>query len=122
MNTEPDNRLEDKIAINDQSLVYCSDGSGEVVDISMKGLSFRHLTGNNWPLGAFNIDILLENSTLLIEQIPCSLIYPERVAADKDNRCRHHDLEFGPLSEDQQLKLQEFLAAQRQRRSTLTMI
>ncbi len=121
MDTARDNRYDERLEINDQSLLYCSDGSGEVVDISMKGLSFLHLTGNNWPTGAFKIDLLLNNSTLLIEQIPCSLIYPETVAPDNINRWRHA-LEFGDLSADQEKKLQDFLTSQREQRSTLTMI
>ncbi len=120
METDPDNRLDDRIEINDQSLFYCSDGSGEVIDISMKGLSFHHLTGTNWPTGAFKIDILLDNSTLLIEQIPCSLIYPEEVKPDNDNRWRHA-LEFGALSSSQKQKLQDFIADQGEQRPTLTM-
>lgn len=120
MDAAPNNRLDDRVEINDNSLIYCSDGSGEVVDISMKGLSFLHLTGNNWPTGAFKIDLLLDNSTLLIEQVPCSLIYPETVSPDNDNRWRHA-LEFGPLSKDQELKLLEFIRNQQDQKSTLTM-
>jgi hypothetical protein len=119
MRTAQDNHFEDRIEINDQSLIYCSNGSGEVLDISMKGLSFLHLTGSDWPRGAFKVDLLLDNSTLLIEQIPCSLISPETSSPDDANRWRHA-LEFGPLSEDQQTKLQEFIAYQRNHRSTRT--
>lgn len=121
MNKIQDNRFDERLEINDQSLLYCSDGSGEVVDISMKGLSFLHLTGNNWPKGAFKIDLLLDNSTLLIEQVPCSLIYPEKVTPDNTNRWRHA-LEFGSLSSDQVEMLQNFIANQRQQRAALTMI
>lgn len=116
MHTTRDNRHEDRIEINDQSLLYCTDGSGEVLDISMKGLSFHHLTGHEWPKGAFKIDLLLDNSTLLIEQIPCSLIYPENISPDNQNRWRHA-LEFGPLSEEQKTLLQEFLSQQRRQHS-----
>ncbi|MEN8256935.1 MAG: PilZ domain-containing protein [Thermodesulfobacteriota bacterium] len=121
MDTAPNNAHIDKIEVNDQSLLYCPDGSGEVVDISMEGLSFRRLTGNNWPQGTFKIDLLLENSTLLIEQIPCSLINSEAVISDDAGHCRYA-LEFGALSAEQTEKLQEFIASQREQRATLTMI
>ncbi len=121
MNKISESRLEERIEINDQSLLYCSDGSGEIVDISMKGLSFRHLTGNNWPLGVFTIDLLLDNSTLLIEEVSCSLIYPNIVTPDKTGPYRHA-LEFGSLSAHQELQLEEFIANQHGLLSTLTMI
>ena len=121
MDTALDSRNEHRVEINDQSLLYCSDGSGEVVDISMKGLSFRHLTGSNWPTGAFKIDLLLDNSTLLIEQIPCALIYPDSVTPDNRNRWRHA-LEFGTLSTEQNDKLKEYLTDKKKQRASLTSI
>ena len=121
MDTAPDNRRDDNVEINDQSLFYCPDGSGELIDISMRGLSFLHLAGNNWPIGAFKIDLLLDNSTLLIEQIPCSLISPEKATPDNSNRWRHA-LKFGPLSEDQKQKLQKFITSHGEQQTTLTMI
>lgn len=121
MNEISEKRYEERIEINDQSLLYCSDGSGEIVDISMKGLSFRHLTGNNWPQGVFIIDLLLDNSILLIEKISCSLIYPNIVTPDNTSPYRHA-LKFCALSARQELQLQEFIANQRGHLSTLTMI
>lgn len=114
-------RHEDRVEINDQSLLFCPDGSGELIDISIKGLSFHHLTGNNWPTGAFKIDLLLDNSTLLIEQIPCSLLYPEEVNPDNSHRWRHA-LKFGSLSEEQKIKLQDFIACHSRQQPPLTMI
>ena len=119
MDTALNNAEIDKIEVNDLSLIYCSDGSGEVVNISMKGLSFRHLTGNNWPQGAFKIDLLLENSTLLIEQIPCSLIDSVTITPN-DSTHWSYSLEFGPLSLEQKEKLGEFIASQREQGATLT--
>ncbi len=121
METASKNHLEQRVEINDQSLLYCPDGSGEVIDISMRGLSFHHLTGHDWPKGAFKIDLLLENSTLLIEHIPCSLTSSKEVKPDNKNHWRH-SLKFGPLSKDQKLKLQEFIASHCAAQAQLTMI
>lgn len=104
---------EDRIEINDQSLLYYANGSGEVVDISMKGLSFLHLTGKNWPSGAFKIDLLLENSTLLIEQIPCSLNSTNKASAVEENGHVPQSLKFGHLNAEQHQQLQDFIARQK---------
>lgn len=115
------NHRKDCVEINDQSLLFCPDGSGELIDISIKGLSFHHLTGNNWPTGAFTIDLLLDNATLFIEQIPCSLLNPEEGSPDNSHRWRHA-LKFGALSEEQKIQLQEFIASHSKQHPPLTMI
>lgn len=72
----------DSIQLNDQSLLYYPDGAGEIIDISMKGLSFLKLTGRSWPQGAFKVDLLLDNATLHIKEIPCALTPPAHEAPD----------------------------------------
>lgn len=51
------------------------------------------------------IDLLLENSTLPIEHIPCPLIYPEAAIPDNTNPWRRA-LKPGTFSEDQKINLQ----------------
>lgn len=103
----------DSVQLNDQSLLYSPDGAGEIVDISMKGLSFLKLTGTSWPQGAFKVDLLLDNATLHIKEIPCALRTPANEATDSTLHSRHMLL-FSDLNQDQQQQLQEYIARQKE--------
>lgn len=109
----------DSIQLNDQSLLYYPDGAGEIIDISMKGLSFLKLTGRSWPQGAFKVDLLLDNATLHIKEIPCALTPPAHEAPDSTPHSRHMLL-FSDLNREQQQQLQEYIARQKEQHSPFT--
>ncbi|MEN8135297.1 MAG: PilZ domain-containing protein [Thermodesulfobacteriota bacterium] len=48
--------------------------SGDIVDISMGGLSFSYLEGDNWTDESFDCEMLMGEKDLCLEEIPLKII------------------------------------------------
>lgn len=112
MELQVERRTKERFRIEDSALVFCTEASGEIIDMSLKGLSFSHVAGVRWPAKSFSVNLVLENSATLIEDISCHLLSSEYDPADPD--CTHwrHSIKFGTLTENQQQLLADVLGRQ----------
>lgn len=97
-----------RYCLADNGLLLCAKAAGEIIDISLRGLAFTHVAGEQWPTGEFVANLLLEKSATLIESVPCELVDQEEVAGPMTTHWRH-SVKFGTLSENQQRLLLEAL-------------
>ena len=89
---------------------------GQIVDISLRGLSFNYLQPSSIRLDGileyFELAILLGGNTVLMEGVPCKTI--SDVETPKDFMCmimqnRRFCVKFSRLSSDQKAQLQSII-------------
>jgi PilZ domain len=84
---------------------------GKICDISLKGLAFRYLAEKIYNETFTHVDIFLSTNGFHLSDVPCTVVYDEKESISNSNvvlpyRC---GLEFEPLEEEQQNKLELFL-------------
>ena len=85
---------------------------GQVADISMGGLAFRHLRGEALPNGSLELDLFLAGRSFYLYRLPFEMIWNlEPVEADASNShdLRQCGLRFGELTSGQTAQLEYFV-------------
>lgn len=98
-----------RYAVRDGILVSTPTRTGEMLDISMGGLSFRQVDHQKRPEG-FESVILFGEDELFLEDIPLKLIgdYTEEPPAGY-RQIRRIGAAFGELSSEQRERLRDFI-------------
>ncbi len=58
MELQVERRTKERFRIEDSALVFCTEASGEIIDMSLKGLSFSHVAGVRWPAKSFSVNLV----------------------------------------------------------------
>jgi len=85
---------------------------GQVADISMGGLAFRHLTGEEAPNGSLELDLFLAGRSFYLYKVRSDMIWNlEPVKPDSSNSpdLRQCGLRFGALTPSQAAQLEYFI-------------
>jgi hypothetical protein len=85
---------------------------GQVVDISMGGLAFRHLTGDEPASGPLELDLFLAGRSFYLYRLPVEMIWnlePVEAGIYNPRDPRHCGLRFGPLTPSQAAQLDYFV-------------
>ncbi|MBW1742430.1 MAG: PilZ domain-containing protein [Deltaproteobacteria bacterium] len=85
---------------------------GQVADISMGGLAFRHLTSEDPPNGSLELDLFLAGRSFYLYKLPLEMIWNfEPVKANSSNapNVRQCGLQFGGLTPSQAAQLEYFI-------------
>ena len=85
---------------------------GQVADISMGGLAFRHMTGEEPPNGSLELDLFLAGRSFYLYKLPLEMIWNfEPVEASPSNApdLRQCGLQFGALTPSQAAQLDYFI-------------
>lgn len=85
---------------------------GQVVDISMGGIAFRYLAGEEPPKGSLELDLFLAGRSFYLYKVPSEMIWHLRpVEADSSNSpdVRQCGLRFGALTPSQTAQLEYFV-------------
>jgi hypothetical protein len=85
---------------------------GQVADISMGGLAFRHLTGEEPLNGSLELDLFLAGQSFYLYKLPFEMIWNfEPVEANSSNApdLRQCGLQFGALTPSQAAQLEYFI-------------
>ncbi len=92
---------------------------GPVINISMGGLSFRYLDGNSARPSSDSIGIFLGSDDVLIDQIATRVISDRLVSQGSDFSqapTRQRSIQFINLTEEQHLRIQNFITRKTQGR------
>jgi hypothetical protein len=84
---------------------------GRLVDISMSGLAFDYVIGQELPQPPTELEIFVKGGTFRLNNIPCKAIWVKasgqsRVTSINRRRC---GVRFGKLTDHQEVKLEEFI-------------
>jgi hypothetical protein len=85
---------------------------GQVADISMGGLAFRHLTGEEPPGGSLELDLFLAGRSFYLYRLPVEMIWnlePVETGAFNPADVRHCGLRFRDLTPSQTAQLEYFV-------------
>ncbi|MBW1744529.1 MAG: PilZ domain-containing protein [Deltaproteobacteria bacterium] len=85
---------------------------GQVADISMGGLAFRHLTGEEPPNGSLELDLFLAGRSFYLYKVPFEMIWNlEPIETNSSNYpdLRQCGLQFGALTPSQAAQLEYFI-------------
>ena len=84
---------------------------GKIYDISMNGLGFRYLADQKLEEKFTCVDIFLSDGEFLMFQVPCDIVYDLTEENSGTTRVSPYrcGLQFKPLNEEQQDKLEYFL-------------
>ena len=85
---------------------------GQVADISMGGLAFRHLTGKEPASEPLQLDLFLAGGSFYLYRVPVEMIWnlePVEAGASNPPDLRHCGLRFGALTPGQTAQLDYFV-------------
>ncbi|MBU0480105.1 MAG: hypothetical protein KKG47_03270 [Proteobacteria bacterium] len=86
---------------------------GLIVDIGLGGLSFRYIDRKDWPEESHTLDIVSgEDEEFRLENIPYRVVSDYETRSDiayEKMIVKRRSVAFGPLSNDQKMKLQQFI-------------
>jgi hypothetical protein len=107
-------RQEKRFRVKEGALVIlkpADTGTGRIIDISMGGLTFEHLSSQRAPFEATELDILLTGSAFSLYDVPCRsiwnlTIYEKPQASLYKTR---YGVQFGELTPGQMSLLEYFI-------------
>ena len=85
---------------------------GQVADISMGGLAFRHLRGEEPPNGSLELDLFLAGRSFYLYRVPSEMIWnldPVEASSYNSQNLRQCGLRFGELTPSQTAQLEYFV-------------
>jgi hypothetical protein len=85
---------------------------GQVADISMGGLAFRHLRGEEPPKGSLELDLFLAGRSFYLYRVPFEIIWnlePTETNSSNSQEPRQCGLRFGDLTPGQTAQLEYFV-------------
>jgi hypothetical protein len=87
---------------------------GRLVDVSVGGLAFDYVIGQELPRPPTELEIFVKGGTFRLSSIPCKAIWVKtsgqaRVTSINKRRC---GVRFGELTDHQKVKLKEFIETQ----------
>jgi hypothetical protein len=85
---------------------------GQVADISMGGLAFRHLTTEEPPDGSLELDLFLAGRSFYLYRVPSEMIWnlePVEASSSNSRDLRQCGLRFGKLTPSQTAQLEYFV-------------
>ena len=85
---------------------------GQIKDISIRGLSFRYIDGNEKLENAKELKIILGRQGLYLDKVPFKKISDFEIKSEfsfSRVKMRQIGLEFGKLTSEQHMKLEHFI-------------
>ena len=85
---------------------------GQIKDISIRGLSFRYIDGNEKLENAKELKIILGRQGLYLDKVPFKKISDFEIKSEfsfSRVKMRQIGLEFGKLTSEQHMKLENFI-------------
>ena len=85
---------------------------GQIIEISLGGLSFLYTTAKEPPKDPSELDILLADHSFYFDKIPCSIVSDFEIRHELSmgsKTIRRCSVSFGELSKDQKLQLEYFI-------------
>lgn len=101
-----------RIPIAGGAVVFNEVNIGEVIDISLGGLSFRTVDDGAWTGDDYALNLLCGNDGFSLDQLPCRTVADFVISRDMvpvTQIERRVCVEFGSLAPEQQEKLVHFL-------------
>ena len=84
---------------------------GQIMDISLGGLSFQYIDEGEQPKKSFDLDIFLTENVFRIESVPAQTISDFEIVSEvpySSVKIRRHGAEFGELTQKQVSQLHYF--------------
>lgn len=85
---------------------------GQIIEISLGGLSFLYTTSTNPAKDSTELDILLADHSFYFDKIPCNIVSDLEIRHELSmgsKTIRRCSVEFGDLSKDQKSQLEYFI-------------
>jgi hypothetical protein len=84
---------------------------GRLIDISMGGLAFDYVIGQELPRPPTELEVFVKGSTFRLSHIPCKAIWVKTSGLGRMNSIskRRCGVRFGKLTEQQELMLKAFI-------------
>ena len=94
------------------ALINHNNKLGQIRDISAKGLSFRYIDSQEGPSEARELKIILGSGGLCVDKVPVKRVTDFEIKSEfsfSSIKMRRIGLEFGKLTQDQQVRLSHFI-------------
>ena len=84
---------------------------GNIVDISLDGLSFRYIAGKKCSYRSSDIDILLTDGSFCLNKVPVNTVSDFKIESETSFglETRRRGVQFGNLTDNQRLDLRYFI-------------
>jgi hypothetical protein len=82
---------------------------GQVADISMGGLAFRHLKGEELPNESLELDLFLAGRSFYLYRVPSKMIWNAEAKSSHSQDLGQCGLRFGELTPSQTAQLEYFV-------------
>lgn len=100
--------------VKDEALVFLGKDTGAILDISKGGLSFHFTAFDQQPSLPAHLDIFSAPSRFYLPNLPVSLVGEAQALTGSifsSLRVKRLSMKFGPLSSEQQARLDDFITA-----------
>ncbi len=86
-------------------------GTGQLINISMGGLTFEHISSQAPPIEATELDIFFIGSTFTLYDIPCRKVWDLTIYENPDASLykKQYGVQFGELTPEQIALLEYFV-------------